>query len=159
MPKTIHLTDPAPRAIRDASAPLPLVAQATVATGLGAEASDLKLEKALAPITLFALRSELLSRLQSQGGRPALSGTSRRAKVPIEDSQWADLEELAALVSAPGCSPSAGQIASVLLGLAVQSVISQLARSPRPDSSPLARDLATRSAMAPINETTPVHVK
>jgi AcrR family transcriptional regulator len=58
----------------------------------------------------------------------------------------ADLEELAAAVAGPGFCPSAGQIASVLLSLSVQTVISQVAKAPKPASSPLARDLAARAA-------------
>ena len=150
MSKTIRTTGRALKAIRDTSVPLAHVAHAAVETALGAEATDQKLEEALAPITLFAIRSELLGRLQSSGGRPALSGTSRRAKVPLGDSDWADLEELAAVVAGPGFYPSAGQIASVLLSLSVRSVMSQVARSPKPESSPLARDLAARSAAEPV---------
>jgi len=56
---------------------------------------------------------------------------------------------LAAVVSAPAFYPSAGQIASVLLSLSVRSVVSQVARSPNPAASPLARDLAARSANDP----------
>lgn len=83
MAKTIRTTEPTLKVIRDTSAVLPHVTPASVEAALGAEASDQKLEEALAPITLFAIRTELLSRLQSSGGRPALSGTS-----PSEDSSW-----------------------------------------------------------------------
>jgi hypothetical protein len=149
MARKIRTTDKPLKAIRDTSAPLGYARPAAVEAGLGAEAADRKLEGALAPITLFAIRSELLSRLQSSGGRPALSGTSRRAKIPLGDAEWADLEKLAAAVSGPGFYPSAGQIASVLLSLSVQSVASQVARAPKPAASPLARDLAARTAAAP----------
>jgi hypothetical protein len=147
MAKRIRLTEPVGKVIRDTSAPLPRVAPATVEAALGAEPSAQKLEEVLAPITLFAVRSELLGRLQSSGGRPGLSGTSRRAKIPLSDSEWADLEELAVAVSGPDFHPSAGQIASVLLSLSVRAVTAEVARSPNPASSPLARDLAARSAV------------
>ncbi|HUR54074.1 MAG TPA: hypothetical protein VMZ71_08075 [Gemmataceae bacterium] len=146
MTKRIRVTSPAPKVIRDTSTPLPHLSHDKVTAGLGAEPSDQKLEDALSPITLFAVRSELMSRLQSSGGRPALTGTSRRAKVPLGDSDWQELEELAAVVSGPGFYPTAGQIASVLLSLSIRAVTSQVARSPKPASSPLARDLAARSA-------------
>jgi hypothetical protein len=149
MAKTIRTTGKHLKVIRDTSDPLAYVRPAAVEAGLGAEASDRKLEEALAPITLFAIRSELLSRLQSSGGRPALAGTSRRAKIPLGDAEWADLEKLAAAVSGPGFCPSAGQIASVLLSLSVQSVASQVARAPKSAASLLARDLAARAAAAP----------
>lgn len=146
MTKRIRTTDTAQKVIRDTSSPLGWVAPAQVEAALGAEPSEQKLEEILAPITLFALRSELHSRLQSRGGRPSLSGTTRRTKIPLGDAEWAELEELAAVVSEPGFYPSAGQIASVLLSLSVRSVVSQVAKSPKPAASPLARDLATRTA-------------
>jgi hypothetical protein len=154
MAKKIRTTEPTLKVIRDTSVPLSHVSPTTVEAALGAEASDQKLEEALAPITLFALRSELLNRLQSSGGRPALSGTSRRVKIPLGDAEWAELEELAAVVSGPGFYPSAGQIASVLLSLSVRSVVSQVARAPKPGASPLARDLAARTATAPARRRT-----
>src|SRR4051794_33102757 len=84
------------------------------------------LERALAPITLFALREELGQRLQSSGGRPGLVGTTRRVKIPLSDQEWLQLEALAA----PGFAPSAGQVASVLLSLCVRSVASQVSGVP-----------------------------
>jgi hypothetical protein len=154
MAKKIRTTESTAKVIRDTSAPLTHVTPAAVQAALGAEPSDQKLEEALAPITLFAIRSELLGRLQSSGGRPGLSGTSRRVKIPLGDAEWAELEELAAVISAPGFCPSAGQIASVLLSLSVRTVISQVARAPTPTASPLARDLAARTAAAPARRRT-----
>ena len=148
MIKKIRTTDRVDRRISDTSTLPTRVAAGTVEAALGAETSDKRLEEVLAPITLFAVRSELLGRLQSTGGRPALAGTSRRAKIPLGDKEWADLEKLAAAVSAPGLSPSAGQIATVLLTLSARSVIAQLGRSPQPASPSVARDLATRAAAA-----------
>lgn len=130
MAKTIRTTEPTLKAIQDTSASLPRINLETVETALGAEMSEQRLETAIAPITLFAVRSELLDRLQSSGGRPALSGTSRRAKIPLGDAEWADLEKLAVVVSKPGFYPSAGQIASVLLSLSVRSVVAQVTKSP-----------------------------
>jgi hypothetical protein len=79
----------------------------------------------LAPITLFAVREELVQRLQSSGGRPGLAGTTRRAKIPLSDEEWLRLEELAASLSSPGFAPSAGQVASVLLTLSLDAVASR----------------------------------
>lgn len=79
-----------------------------------------------------------------------MSGTSRRVKIPLADREWADLEELAASVTGLGFKPSAGQIASVLLALSVRSVVAQVAWSPEFATSPLGRELAAQSAVAPI---------
>ena len=149
MAKKLRLTDRPLKVIRDTSTPLPRIPHDVVAAALGAEPAGERLEGASAPITLFALRFELLRRLQSSGGRPALTGTSRRAKIPLGDAEWRDLEELAAVVAEPGFAPTAGQVASVLLSLSVQSVKSQVARSPKPTASQLARDIAARSVPRP----------
>jgi hypothetical protein len=122
------------RKIRNTSPTLPKVDPALVAKALGAEPTTESLAGALGPITLFAVREELVRRLQSSGGRPALAGTTRRAKVPLSDEEWIKLEELAAAVASPGFAPSAGQVASVLLTLSLQSVASRVASEPATSS-------------------------
>src|SRR5437763_16005655 len=111
MTKKIQTTETPFRPIRDTATPLARVDPAQVQEALGAETSADALAEALAPITLFALREELVNRLQSSGGRPALAGTTRRAKIPLGDKEWLELEELAAAVSAPGFAASAGEVA------------------------------------------------
>jgi hypothetical protein len=147
MTKKIQPTDaPLPR-VRDTSACQPRVSPAQVQEALGAEVAPARLEEALGPITLFAVRQELVSRLQSSGGRPALEGATRRAKVPLSDEEWSQLEGLAATVASPGFAPSAGQVASVLLSLALRSVGSRAASEAF--SSSIIREWAARVAAEP----------
>src|ERR1700731_1000706 len=101
MTKKIRTTETTLRPIRDSGSPLPRLEPAPVQQALGAEEGPGGLTEALAPLTLFALREELLNRLQSSGGRPALAGTTRRAKIPLSDDEWEKLEELAAEIAAP----------------------------------------------------------
>lgn len=108
--------------IRDTSKTLPRIDPSKVASALAAEPSDLRWSGSGGPLTAFQVRQELLKRLHSTGGRPALSDTSRRTKIPLSETQWQDLEEIAAEVTSPGFSPSAGQIASVLLTLSLRSL-------------------------------------
>lgn len=68
----------------------------------------------------------MLRRRQSSGGRPGIEGTSFRAKVPVGDLDWHRLEAIAASLSAQGFTPSAGQVASVLLSMALRSVTTDL---------------------------------
>jgi hypothetical protein len=117
---------PAERRIRIIGETYPLLDPAEVAKALGAEGPGTKLEVTLGPISLLAVRQELARRLQSSGGRPALEGVDRRAKIPISDEQWAQLEKIAAVVATPDCAPTAGQVASVLLSSALQAVAVQL---------------------------------
>jgi hypothetical protein len=54
---------------------------------------------------------------------PGIEGTGFRAKVPVGEQDWHRLEALAASLSAQGFLPSPGQVASVLLTIALRSVI------------------------------------
>lgn len=145
MTRRIRTTEPTLQTIRDTSGTLPRVEPGDVEAALGAEVSGGRLEAALAPVTLFAVREELVRRLQSTGGRPALAGTSRRAKIPLGDEDWLELEELAAAISSPGFAPSAGQVASVLLTLSVRAVTSSVSNSAKHAPSPLAGDRAAQT--------------
>lgn len=148
MPMRIRVSGPPHKRIVDTSAMPPRLEPSAIAAALGAEPSGSGLEAALAPITLFAVRSELFRRLQSGGGLPELAGASKRAKFPIADFEWVELERLASAISEPGLQPTAGQVASVILGLSVRTIASQVERNP--GASPLAHDLATRSIIAPV---------
>jgi hypothetical protein len=147
MTKRIQTTETAFNPIRDTGTPLPRVDPAQVQVALGAEPAAEGLAEVLAPVTLFAVRAELARRLQSSGGRPGLSGVSRRAKIPLSDQEWLGLEELAAAISSPGFAPTAGQVASVLLKLSLHSVTARAVNcAPGQRSSPLVRELAAIAA-------------
>ncbi len=120
---------------------MPRVEASHVAAALGADPSPERLTEALAPLTLFALREELVNRLQSSGGGPALAGVTHRVQVPLGDKEWLELEELAAVIASPGFVPSAGQVARALLTLSVHTLAAQVSRS-----SSLARELAMIAA-------------
>lgn len=130
MSKKIVDVGPAMRTIRDSSKTLPRINPDEIAAALGAEKMpDVEVD-ASNPLSLFALRAELFRRLQSSGGRPALEGTTRRPKIPVSEQEWQELESIAAAVTQEGCSPSAGQVASVLLNLALRSIQDELAKEP-----------------------------
>jgi hypothetical protein len=101
---------------------MPKLDPAEVAKALGAKPTGVRTEGALGPITLFALRQELFRRLQSTGGRPGLPDADKVGKVPLSEKQWARLEELAAAIAENGFSPSAGQVANVLLTWALEQL-------------------------------------
>jgi hypothetical protein len=108
--------------IVDTSPTLPKLDPAEVAKALGAKPTGAKVENAQGPITLFALRQELFRRLTSTGGRPGLPDADKVGKVPLSEKQWARLEELAAAIAEDGFSPSAGQVANVLLTWALEQL-------------------------------------
>src|SRR4051812_39726203 len=119
MARKIVTTDPSLRRIRDVGPAPSRVDPATVAEALGAADAGISIGMKGGPASLFQLRAELASRLHSTGGRPALEGATRRVKILVTDSQWRELEDLAASLSDPGFSPSAGQVASVLLSFSL----------------------------------------
>jgi hypothetical protein len=101
---------------------MPKLDPAEVAKALGAKPAPVKVAEGLGPISLFAVRQELFRRLQSNGGRPGLPDADKVAKVPVSETQWKRLEELAAAIATPGFSPSAGQVANVLLTWALDNL-------------------------------------
>jgi hypothetical protein len=119
MVKKIVATDPGQKRIRDIGPGAPRIDPAIVAEALGAEATDITPGRRGSPVFSFQVRTELLNRLRSSGGRPALEGATRRVKIPVTESQWQELEDLAASFTDLGFVPSAGQVASVLLSLSI----------------------------------------
>jgi len=119
MAKKIVATDSPSRRIRDVGSASPRIDPGVVAGALGAEDTGIRLGRAGSPVSSFQIRAELLERLRSSGGRPALDGATRRVKIPVTESQWKELEDLAASFTDLGFIPSAGQVASVLLSLSL----------------------------------------
>jgi hypothetical protein len=101
---------------------MPKLDPAELANALGGKPIGVRIEGAPGPITLFALRQELFRRLQSTGGRPGLPDADKVGKVPMSEKQWARLEEIAAAIAQNGFSPSAGQVANVLLTWALEQL-------------------------------------
>lgn len=123
MTKKYIVVEPPTKKIVDTSPTLPRLDPAEVARALGAKPAGVKVESPTAgPITLLAVRQELYRRLQSSGGRPGLPDADKVAKVPVSEAQWKRLEELAAAIAEPGFSPSAGQVANVLLAHALDTL-------------------------------------
>ena len=100
----------------------PKLDPAEVAKALGAKPAGVSIGGPKGPITLFAVRQELYRRLQSTGGRPGLTDADKVSKIPMSDEQWKRVEELAVAIAGPGFSPSAGQVANVLVAWALDSL-------------------------------------
>jgi hypothetical protein len=118
------------------------IAPAQIAAALGAEPVPESQIGSGSPLALLAVRQEMARRLQSSGGRPALTGTTRRVKIPLSDEEWRQLEAIAHAIAAADCAPSAGQVASVLLNLALQSVLADLNAKPAPTKEQLREKIA-----------------
>jgi hypothetical protein len=147
MTKHIQTSDPTVKRLRASGSTVQRLDPKTVADALGGEPCPERIEGQPGPVTLYALRQELLRRRHSTGGRPRIEGTSFRAKVPVGEQDWHRLEAIAASLSVQGFTPSAGQVASVLLSIALRSVTSNLkeeAEQPCGYTAELAKELATR---------------
>jgi len=90
-----------------------------VAQSLGAEKSDVVVNTAQGPISLYSLRQFLVERLRSTGGRPALVGRgTQRNKVPFFANDWERLKILAEYYKEKeNIKTNPGQIASILIHL------------------------------------------
>lgn len=146
MTKRLRASEPTARRIKLKEPAVRRIDPQAVATALGAEPCPERVEGRPGPVTLYALRSELMRRRQSSGGRPGIEGTALRAKIPLTQKDWRKLEALASSLSRAGFSPSAGQVASVLLSLALRSVTADSqAQGPTPGTlqPALAKELAT----------------
>ena len=113
--KIISVGDKAERIVNTGRA-LPRIEPSEIAAGLGAEPCGVRGSAPLDPIALAALGNELITRLRSTGGRPALSDASELCKVPLSVEDIAALESIiVAIEKATGRRPSLGQVAGVVL--------------------------------------------
>ncbi len=147
MTKHIQSTDPTVKRLRASGPSVPRLDPKTVADALGGEPCSERIEGQPGPVTLYALRQELLRPRQSRGARPGIEGTSFRAKVPVGDQDWHRLEALAASLSVQGFAPSPGQVASVLLSMTLRSLTTDLREEQGEQAgytATLAKELAAR---------------
>ena len=77
----------------------------------------------LDPVSLAALGSELIKRLRSSGGRPALADATEICRVPLSAEDLKSLERLVAqLEASSGARPSVGQLVSVIVRAHLQAL-------------------------------------
>ena len=73
-------------------------------------------------LDLFAIRDAMEKMLHSTGGRPALQGVTEQAKIPKISEDWNRLHEIALVANHSRHKPSTGQIAAVVLHLALERI-------------------------------------
>ena len=88
MSKPIRVVESTVRPIRVMEPTVRRIDPAEVAAALGAELMGDRVPAA-DPVTLYALRSELFRRRQSQGTLPGIAGTNQRDEIPVSDQDWA----------------------------------------------------------------------
>src|SRR5882672_8565127 len=102
MTKRIQTVEPTVTRIQPSETTIRAIDAGAVAKALGGEPCLEQLVGRLGPITLFALRSELVRRRQSGGGRTGIESADLRAKIPMAEQDWARLETIAASLSTEG---------------------------------------------------------
>ncbi len=122
MSKRVPASEPGVKRIKVVGPAVPRLDPAAVANALGAAPDADRIESHPGPLSLYTLRAEMMRRRQSSGGRPGIEGANLRAKIPLSEDDWSRLNSLAASLSAEGFAPSAGQVASVLLKVALRSI-------------------------------------
>jgi hypothetical protein len=87
-----------------------------LAAALGAEPVGEAHALGLDPLSLAALGSELIKRLRSTGGRPALTDATEICRVPLSADDLKVLEKITAEIEqSTGKRPSVGQVVGVIV--------------------------------------------
>lgn len=123
-------TSPRPRRILDTSKRPAQLSAHSVALAMGAQATGASMGPDTGPMALYQVRQAVQGMLASSGGRPALAGADDRVKIPRIEADWQQIERITAAV-AEGATmrPSTGQMAAVLLHMAVQQFSAQQVRA------------------------------
>src|SRR4051812_8171216 len=118
MARKINIIGANPKRIEVADQPKRRIEPAELADALGAHPEGQQVAGILDPVSLAELGSQLLQRLRSSGGRPALADTSVNCRVPLSPEDVKTLETLLSHIGAStGVKPSIGQLVSVIVRL------------------------------------------
>lgn len=122
MAKKINITGKPARRIEVTGKPQRRIEAEDFAAALGAEPVGEAHAANLDPLTLAALGSELIRRLRSSGGRPALADATEICRVPLSGEDVRTLEQMVEqLQEASGTRPSVGQLVGVIVRAHLQS--------------------------------------
>jgi hypothetical protein len=123
MAKKIIVTGKPARRVEVSGKPQRRVEPQEFAAALGAEPVGEAHAPNLDPLSLAALGSELIKRLRSSGGRPALADATEICRVPLSAEDVKTLEGMIAqLEESSGTKPSVGQLVSVIVRAHLQSL-------------------------------------
>jgi hypothetical protein len=113
--KRIKVTSEVSVRIHDTSRKIKRVDPKVVARELGATAEVVPIAKTSSLLTKQLIISTLLDRIRTIGGRPGLSNTETRSKIPLTSEDIANLKLTAEILSKNGQKVALGQVASILL--------------------------------------------
>lgn len=123
MAKKINVTGKPARRIEVTGKPQRRIEPEKFAAALGAEPVGEPHSPSLDPLSLAALGNELVKRLRSSGGRPALEDATEICRVPLSAQDVKTLEGMVAqLEASSGAKPSVGQLVSVIVRAHLQDL-------------------------------------
>jgi len=116
MAKKIIVTGKPARRVELSGKPQRRIEPEEFSAALGAEPVGEVHASNLDPVSLAALGGELIKRLRSSGGRPALADATEICRVPLSPADIDTLEGMIAqLEASSGAKPSVGQLVSVIV--------------------------------------------
>lgn len=140
MAKKIEIIGAKPKRIEILDKPKRRIDPAEIAAALGAEPIGAPVSRNADLIDLAELGTQLLNRLRSSGGRPALEDATEICRVPLSTEDVKILEDMVAEIEkSSGMKPSVGQLVSVM-------VRSQLSAA-EPGSTPQVEDDQSRAML------------
>jgi len=132
MAEKINIVGAKPKKIEVADQPKRRIDPAELAAALGANPIGPRVTGSVDPIALAELGTQLLHRLRSSGGRPALADATVNCRVPLSAEDISTLETMVAQIGvSTGAKPSVGQLVSVVVRLHLNA----LKRAPEPAAS------------------------
>lgn len=127
MPKRIEIVGAKAKRIKNKSQSRRHIDSTELAAALGANLADRQVAGNLDPIALADLGTQLLSRLRSSGGRPALTDANEFCRVPLSAEDVKNLEDIVAQIEwSTGTKPSVGQV----VGVIVRKYLTELSTRP-----------------------------
>lgn len=130
MAKRITVAGKPARRIEVSGKPQRRIEPEALAAALGADPVGEAHAANLDSLSLAALGSELIKRLRSSGGRPALADATEICRVPLSADDLKSLEKMTDhIAQATGTKPSPGQVASILVRRGLNSGESNLSSS------------------------------
>ena len=89
---------------------------------LGAEQPETINNIRMDPIGMMVLATQIAKRLVSQGGRPTDASWNISRKIPMKETTWKDLEELAEISRQQDKRVATGQIAAIALEMGLEGL-------------------------------------
>lgn len=116
MAEKIQVSGTGPKKVQVVGNPRRRIDPAELAASLGGQPCAQRIAANLDPIALAELGTELLRRLRSTGGRPALADATEFCRVPLSAADVQALEKITDQIGkTTGAKPSIGQLASVIV--------------------------------------------